>query len=588
MRSFFTQKALKLAALIFAASLVAPAPLMLAPQTAHAQYAVAEVGGNLITNLKTTIESTLNTVSTITNTAANYAQYVNKYILEPIAFVTSGNLIKSLTAGILKFVSGATNGTGKPQFVQNILGHLQGVGDIQAISFFNQYSTLSNSPFAPAITSSLRRNYLQNTSLAGWFAKNKCTLDQNSSDIVAYAKGDWSKGGWSAWFSLTTKDENDPYSQYQAAQNQLSTVVNDAVSARLTELNWGQGFLSWCGTDSTISSDTSSGNSSDTQGSSSGSSNATSGSSGTNDSSIVSDYTTSGGNAPGDACTNADGTPGTIQTPGSFIKDKLVQVTGLEGLKLANMGNVGPEINSIMKDISTVTNTIGTASSIFNDVSSGGLAGIGGSSQLSDYQTRAGYLGVTENSVSNNASTIEVTWKEAAARVNDYETAWTSLSGMADKASAALTSMADACSSNHQYRYGFDQTAASYVTAATQAQTNLVDPVVAQAQTASTTIASARALIAKIEAEQNSTTLGSGGAYGADVQALQAAPPSASDVLYAQIDTKPAVQHDVAASPSGSLNISGGTIYDRMNLIVQNAGTMQNACVQAYRTSSAP
>jgi len=535
--------------------------LVKTPQ-AHAEP-VEVTSDSSVTGIQTMIKSTVSAVSDVTTAASTFAQKINDYVLQPIAFVTSGNLIKSLTAGVLKFIGGETNGTGQPQFVQNLLGHMQGVGDTQARTFFDQFSTLSNSPFAPAITSSLKRNYLQNTSLAGFFAKNQCTLDNVSSDIVAYAQGDWSKGGWSAWFSLTTQTQNNPFTLYQDTQSQLSATVADATAARLSELNWGQGFLSWCGSDSTVAAQ-----------------NASDGDTSTGESSsVVGSYTydSSVGNAPGDACTNADGSPGTIKNPGSFIKDKLVQITGLEGLKLTGMGNVGPEINTIIRDIGAVMNTINLGTALLGS-GADGLAGLGGSSSISDYQARAAYLGVTENSVVNNSLTA-TTWQEAAKNVDDFTAAWTSIRASADTATAALTEVVSACGAGNNFlKPNFAHIAAGYATAAQNAQTNIVNPVYVQAEQASSTTAADYALIAKIKAEQASTAAGAGGSYGADVQALQAAPPSIDDVIAAQMQATRSIQNNVTASPPGSLNVSGGTIFDRMTLITTNANAMKTEC----------
>src|SRR3989344_7404995 len=275
-------------AILLTIVLAAPSAFLMAPQNVYAQWTTFEVNPALVATTpviaaKTTfsaIKDTLNLISTYTNTAANVAMQINAYVLQPLAFVMSGNLLKLITASVLDFVIGKTNGTGAPQFVQDLNGNLQRVGDIQANAFFVQFGRNSNSPFASAITSSLRTNYLWNTSSAGFFAQNRNTMSQYSPNVNSYLNGDWSQGGVGAWFALTTQTQNNPYTFYQASQSHLASVVGSAQSARSQTLAWGQGFMSWCSA---------------------------------NDASTPmseEEFPVGGGTNPGDPCTNEDGTPG--------------------------------------------------------------------------------------------------------------------------------------------------------------------------------------------------------------------------------------------------------------------------------------
>lgn len=240
-------------ALLLVCAFLAPAAFMMFAPRAQAVTPVAEVGpvGSFISGILgqdtvSAIKNTLSAALDISNTAANVAKEIKAYVLDPLAFIMSGNLLKSITSSILGFVGG-NNGTGKPLYVQNLQGYVQNVGDVQAFNFLSQFSRSSNSPFASAISSSLRTNYLQETSLAGFFAANRNTLGQASSNPTGFLAGDWSLGGVAAWFSLTTQCQNNPYCFYYTSQNQMARSVQGATSAKLAQLNWGQGFLSWCG-----------------------------------------------------------------------------------------------------------------------------------------------------------------------------------------------------------------------------------------------------------------------------------------------------------------------------------------------------
>ena len=88
-------------AMLLTSILVAPSIFLTAPQPVRAQEAVEEVGPNLLTNIKTTGESTLdvfeNTVTAVSaplTAAATTLSQINSYVLQPLAYVLSGNLLK--------------------------------------------------------------------------------------------------------------------------------------------------------------------------------------------------------------------------------------------------------------------------------------------------------------------------------------------------------------------------------------------------------------------------------------------------------------------------------------------------------------
>ena len=234
--------------------LLVPATALVAPQRAYA-IVTTEVGpllvaaeaevvateADVIENAISAVKNTASYLLDITSTAAEYAQYIKAYVLDPLAFIMGGNLLKSITSSILGFVNK------NKLYVQNLPGYLQNVGDVQAYAFLNQFSSTSNSPFASTITSSLRSNYLQQTSMAGFFAANRNTLSQSSPNYKSFLAGNWSQGGASAWFALTTQDQNNPYLLYYRTQDQLTRSVQNMTAAKLAQLNWGRGFLSWCG-----------------------------------------------------------------------------------------------------------------------------------------------------------------------------------------------------------------------------------------------------------------------------------------------------------------------------------------------------
>lgn len=554
---------------ILVVALVVPSAFMIAPHRAHAAYPVVETGKSLIANWKTSLEtsitaikSTLSAALDITNTAATVALQINKWVLEPLAFILSGELLKKLTAGVIAFVIGKANGTGIPQFVVDVQKSLQTVGDVKSLAFFDQFERNSNSPFAGSITSSLRKDYLSKTSLAGFWAENMNTLAQSTPSYAPdYLTGNWSSGGIRAWFALTTQTQNNPYTFYPAAQEKLVDIVGPgiggATGARIAEIGWGNGVMSWCG-------------------------------------SVGSSYTPGVGGSgvnPGDPCINKDGTSGTIKTPGSVIAGTLNKVLGVNQDRLVRMGNVGPEINAILKNIGTVMSTVNFASEILGGSGSNGLLGFGessgsnSSSGLTQLQTSSGSLGVTNSDVYKTTAALPSSGSDMLNQISQYEPAWATLRSAANSASTTVAGLANFCIEQQkiaptilsddpaQDLTKFMKASTAQIEAARTAIKEVIAPVIAQADSASTTIAAARAMVQKIQANLNSGVTTTGTAYLDDVQTLQKMSPTAEDVAIAQQETQSF--DTAAASPEGSLSVAGGTIVDRMSLVSTNAAALK-------------
>ena len=629
-------------AILLSITLIAPSAFLVASQKVHAQAAVTEVGANLYTNIKTTVESTITAIkSTITAiaapvaAAAEVAQQINDYVLQPLAFVLSGNLLKLMTAGVISFVIGKANGTGIPQFVVDVQKSFQTVSDVRTLAYFDQYMRSSQSPYTGSIVNALRKEYLNKTSLAGFWAANMDTLARSSPNVNAFLAGNWSQGGVGAWFALTTQIQNNPYTKYQNARDQLGNLIGPgaggATSVRAAQLAQNQGFTSWCGSsDGFLGSITTTATPLAADASAATAANAAyiaaynAAAADPSDVALQAAVVTARNAAdaaaatyaaarassdgaanaspigvnPGDPCTNADGTPGTIKTPGSVIVAGLNKVLGGQQDSIVRMGNVGPEINKILGNIATVIKTVDFAVKILGGPGSGGLFGVDqpsgsdSTSRLMQYQNSPGNLGVTQASVYQGAAALPSSGSDKLGLVMQYESAWNSIRGAANTASASVTALASFCIAqqavasstlatstmavNLTNLTNFMSASNAQVSATQTVLTTEIAPVLAQAATASTIIAAARTMVQKVQTELNSNTSGAGGAYAADIQTLQAMPPTMQDVANAQQNAQ--VFGTSVASPEGSLNVSEGSSVDQMNLIGTNAAALRSVC----------
>ncbi|MCR4333640.1 MAG: hypothetical protein NUV60_01265 [Patescibacteria group bacterium] len=559
---------------------VAPAALLVAPQRVSAS-GVSCIGGLLglgssafgvVTSVAAVPVSNLSIEGSSASAAGSTASScIYDAILVPLARAAIRAMLQQMTASVINWITGR-NGTGQPSFVTNLSVHLQSVGDATALAFINQTVTGFNSPFGPAIASSLQSNYLQNTSMAGFFSANMNTLARSSPDVNSYLNGNWSQGGVGSWFALTTQAQNNPYTLYQSAGSQLSSNVAQAQTNRRQDLVQSSGFLSWCG------------------GSTTSASSCTPTASGACPQGCVPNFDTESngcspsGVSPQAPCTNPDGTPAQAQTPGSIIHDytqKAVVNSGFEQLISSN-------------DLDTALGSIVTA--LFNQVLGGVNGLLGTSAPSSSSSGRSGTVTgqlqtYAAGNTSSSASAVSLA-QSTLSNITNYTNAWNTITSAANTASTSLDSLATFCltaaqdaETNPDSSIGktpaFVTASTDQAAAAQAAIPASIVPVITQAQSALSSVAATKTFALQVEEEAASassvTTANTTAAttLAADIATLAAMPPSATDV--AAIQQNAQVFNGAQASPVESFNVSGGSLIDRMNLIGANATALKDS-----------
>jgi len=121
-------------------------------------------------------------------------------------------------------------------------------------------------------------------------------------------------------------------------------------------------------------------------------------------------------------------------------------------------------------------------------------------------------------------------------------------------------------------------------TSAKTVLTNRVDPLLAKRKTVAEIIASAEALIQKINKESNGTTQAQANEYTKDLLSVQKMHPTTEDVGNVQQDAS--ILNGAVASPDGSLNVSTarGTVVDQLNLLNSNATSIITKCAPISTT----
>ncbi|MHB0865693.1 MAG: hypothetical protein ACYCZZ_02145 [Minisyncoccota bacterium] len=535
-------------AMLLTITLVAPAAFFVAPQRAAASSGGVGCVGGIIGGLLSTAgaavavpnNSAFENVTTNMSAGATLGSCINDVILIPLARAAIRAILQKMTASVINWINGG-NGTGQPSYIQNLSVHLQGVADAVTLPFISQFATAFNSPFGLAISSSLQGNYAQLTSMAGFYAANQCTLAAASPNVPAYLAGNWSQGGVAAWFALTTQTQNNPYTLYQKAQDQITSNINQAQTNRRQDLIESSGFLSWCG-----------GNSSSASGYSVGSS----------------------GVSPSSPCINPDGTTAPVLTPGSVIHDytqKAVVASGFD--QLISATDLDNALGAIVSAL--LTQVLGGSGGLFGGSSSSGLGAPAVTSQLQNYSS---------NNTSASGSAVSLA-QSILARANSYISAWQTIGAAAQAASASVTDLANFCTTaaqNSSDSY-FVNAANAQAAAAQTALTTEIAPILNQANAAPGAVAATKSFAQKVEAEAVSAssvnTVNSASGLSADLATLMAMPPSIIDVTNAQQNAQAA--GGATASPPGSLTVSptSSTIVDQMNLISANAQALKaSAC----------
>lgn len=213
--------------------------LIAAPnRTAHAQFTTIEAPGPLLT-------------ATIATAGNQTVQTTIMQALNGLAWTVAKTAVQSITRSTVNWINSGFNGS--PAFVSDLNQNLSNLSDTVANDFFNHLNQTAvqttgfnlTSPFQDQITQQLRQAYYQTTSntlgLSGY------DLNGHSTDPQAFLNGDFSKGGFNAFFSASQNPANNPFGAYQLASNALWSQINAAAQQRKTELDWGKGFLPWRG-----------------------------------------------------------------------------------------------------------------------------------------------------------------------------------------------------------------------------------------------------------------------------------------------------------------------------------------------------
>lgn len=198
-------------------------------------YAVAGIGD--------IVHDPINYLVNGITSASTQGLNIKEYVLKPLAWSVAKIAIQSITTSTVNWINSGFQGS--PAFVTDLQAHMGVVADTVAAQFFTQLANNISvkSPFGDGVTQSLKDAYYKASSANSYF-QYAYSLSQHSSDPVAFTRGNFNQGGFSAWFAAQ-KCENNSLCTYIKASNELSSRISSAQDVQRTMLNWGGGIRSY-------------------------------------------------------------------------------------------------------------------------------------------------------------------------------------------------------------------------------------------------------------------------------------------------------------------------------------------------------
>lgn len=320
------------------------------------------------------------------------ASFSGKSLLNVVGWTLAKATLQSIVASTVNWINSGFNGS--PGYVTNLGATLNMVADAQAEVYLNQLANAAaiRSPFQDQIAQYIRNNYYRSTARDAILGQNSYTLNLYTASDTAFLAGATTQGGLDAWFAALMNPANTPVGAAELAQDELRTQVGAAQEQRTTELNWGQGILSFRGNCSTPTT------------------------SNTNSTSLTSLSST-------EPCFGAS-----IQTPGSVIKASLDKAFGSGIDTLVSAHDFDEIVNALLSQL--ILHISGGSGSLrdLSDSSSNG-----GSSYFDQTDPSQG----TINSVVSSSFTTSI--GAQVTQLQQYQSEWNTISNAAQTAKMALS-----------------------------------------------------------------------------------------------------------------------------------------------------
>jgi len=372
--------------------------VVIAPRPAHAQLAVLDAANLAVNTITSGATGLLSTAYQARKGPAGTG-----LSLDTLGWTIGKIAIQMMTKSVVNWINSGFKGS--PSFITNFSSFLTQVADVTAHSLISQIASnpAAKSPFQSQVAQSASAQYGLTSSQGGFLAQIKYTLSQvTGANDSAFLAGNFSQGGWTAWYSATQFTANNPIGAKMVANAQVAAQVAAAQAQHTTQAGWGQGFLSWCGDATGGGGGANEGGSCHTDDDCAGSLACVDPPEGH----CAVDPTLDGTTAQ--TCTNKDGSMGTIQTPGSVIQAQLNKTLGIQGDTLVTADEFNEVIGALLSQL--VSQVLGGV----------GLSGVSSTGYINQATDPSQILNAQASSTQNADLVTSITTEAAA--VQQYQT----------------------------------------------------------------------------------------------------------------------------------------------------------------------
>ncbi len=219
----------------------------------------------------------------ITNNVNHQLQHLKDFVLDRLATLIAKQILHQMTVSVVNWINSGFQGS--PAFLTNPEGFFLDVADQVTGAFISESGALSSlcSPFSLDLrlglalgqTTLVDQRYkctlstiIQNAKnahvgvtvvndpngmtigdiLNGDVSKNPNAISVNGvsvDDTGDFLSGNFGNGGWPAFVALTTEPQNNQFGAYLQARSDLQQRIAQRQASLNTDLNRGNGFLSW-------------------------------------------------------------------------------------------------------------------------------------------------------------------------------------------------------------------------------------------------------------------------------------------------------------------------------------------------------
>lgn len=166
--------------------------------------------------------------------------------LDSIGYCIGNAMLQTLSDSVTNWINNdfqLPDGSTGSAYLKDPTQFFKNLADVTAGQFLGNFS-VNGINLCSNFSLPLRLNLLQQYSRS-YNQSAVCTLGTIVNNLSAFTGGDFSQGGWDGWLAMTQNPNNNYYGSYLQAENQLQIQLDHSKSNVQTDLQNGNGFLSF-------------------------------------------------------------------------------------------------------------------------------------------------------------------------------------------------------------------------------------------------------------------------------------------------------------------------------------------------------